>query len=192
MATSLNGIARRAGGHQQNPVGRNRSTPGTRFAARRCTGRRWHLAMRTEEKSSRTPATGGRECCGRRCSEQRGARRAISTAYYALFHRACIDLVRTAAPGGPESTDGNPSSKAWSRTPRTVLSSRRSEAFVRLKQRRHDAEYDHMTVSGTRMPARRFGRPGRRSTQSTRHTGSLPGSSLAGVHLARAPHEEGH
>lgn len=107
-----------------------------------------------------------------------GARRAISTAYYALLHCACINLAWTAAPGGSDSTRWRlcrtfdhgsihtvanwvaPATGRQKSLPKPVIKGlveqvadrdeiqTFAEVFDRLKQRRHDADYDHMTVFG--------------------------------------------
>jgi hypothetical protein len=101
------------------------------------------------------------------------ARRAISAAYYALFHRVCISVTWTLVPGDsdhvrwafcrtfdhgpiesvakwvqgqhkpPKSIAGLVDVAEQSEQIRTL-----TEKFVLLKQRRHDADYNHLIVFG--------------------------------------------
>jgi uncharacterized protein (UPF0332 family) len=99
------------------------------------------------------------------------ARRAISAAYYALFHRLCINVTWSVVPGGSDHVrwafcrtfDHGPieSVARWvqgqHRAPRSIAGlvdvavqsepiRTLTEKFVLLKQLRHDADYNHLIV----------------------------------------------
>jgi hypothetical protein len=101
------------------------------------------------------------------------ARRAISAAYYALFHRVCISMAWAAVPGESDHVrwafcrtfDHGPieSVAKWvqgqHKPPKSIgglvdvaeqseLIKTMTEKFVRLKQMRHDADYNHLIVFG--------------------------------------------
>jgi hypothetical protein len=101
------------------------------------------------------------------------ARRAISAAYYALFHRVCINVTWAVVPGGSDHVrwafcrtfDHGPieSVAKWvlgqHRPPKSIaglvdVAERNepirtvAERFVLLKQWRHDADYNHLIVFG--------------------------------------------